>query len=473
VLDQWRIIDPDPAINGLFYRSPLMEGKGYRYEMHWIKRSLRWQQCVAWLGILCLMLLQGCGSPAKLGTGAQEPLRMTLWQGVNPPPNREVLQRLVDRFNQTHPQIQVESLYVGQPDQQMPKIFASVVGNASPDLLWFNPTLTGQLVELDAILPIEDWLNQSAVKSELDPALLSSMTLENHLWSIPFATNNVGIFYRPSLFEAAGIKTLPKTWEDFRAVAKQLTRDRNGDGIPDQHAIQLALGKGEFTIFTWLPFLWSGGSDIRNTPGAPSGMTVDIPPAGAIAALQFWQDLVKDGTAILSQPERGFELDNFLAGKVAMQISGPWTLGQLQQSKTDFDVFPMPLQQQPATALGGENLFLFKSTPERERAAWQFMEYVLSEGFQTEWALGTGYLPVNLKSRQSPKYQAFMQQQPALTVFLEQMKQARSRPLFAGYNRVSEQLGRALESVLLLKQTPQSAIQEAQQRINLILSAQP
>jgi multiple sugar transport system substrate-binding protein len=142
----------------------------------------------------------------------------------------------------------------------------------------------------------------------------------------------------------------------------------------------------------------------------------------------------------------------------------------LQQSKTDFGVFPMPTQQDSATALGGENLFLFKSTPERERAAWVFMEYVLSEGFQTEWALGTGYLPVNLKSRQNPKYQAFIQQQPALTMFLQQMAQARSRPLFAGYNRVSEQLGRALESVLLQKQTPQLAFQEAQQRINLIFN---
>lgn len=441
------------------------KGMGMRYP--WRKRL--WQTCLAWIGVLSLLLLQGCMGSPNTQTGS-EPVRLTLWQGVNPPPNRDVLQRLVAQFNQTHPQIQVESIYAGQPDQQLPKIFASVVGNAPPDLLWFNPTLTGQLVELGAIRSIEDFLNASAVNAELDPTLKSSMALEDHLWSIPFATNNVGIFYRPSLFQAAGIESLPKTWEEFRAVARQLTRDRNGDGLPDQRAIQLALGKGEFTLFTWLPFFWSGGSNIE-TVSRPEGLSVNIQPAGAIAALQFWQDLVKDGTAILSQPERGFELDNFLAGKVAMQISGPWTLAQLQQSKTDFGVFPMPTQRDAATALGGENLFLFKSTPEREQAAWTFMEYILSENFQTEWALGTGYLPVNLKSRQSPKYQAFIQQQPTLTVFLQQMAQARSRPLFAGYNRVSEQLGRALESVLLQKQTPQMAFQDAQQRINLIFNS--
>jgi len=44
---------------------------------------------------------------------------------------------------------------------------AAVVGNASPDLLWFNATITGQLVELDAIRPLEDWLAQSPLRDEL------------------------------------------------------------------------------------------------------------------------------------------------------------------------------------------------------------------------------------------------------------------------------------------------------------------
>jgi multiple sugar transport system substrate-binding protein len=174
----------------------------------------------------------------------------------------------------------------------------------------------------------------------------------------------------------------------------------------------------------------------------------------------------------LSQPERGYELDNFLAGKVAMQISGPWTLGQLQQSKVDFGVFPMPIQERPATSLGGENLFIFKTTPERERAAFTFAEYAASEAFQSEWALGTGYLPINLKSRETPEYKEFIQKQPSLNVFLGQMENARSRPLFPGYTRVSESLGRALEATLL-GSPPEIALKDAQSRIDLIFANSP
>lgn len=419
---------------------------------------------------VCLsILLWGCQT-----SQASNVTQLTLWQGVNPPPNRDVLQKLVDKFNQQHPDIQVESLYVGQGDQQMPKILAAVVGNAAPDMLWYGPMITGQLVDLDAVRSLDDFLAQSKVKAELDPALAETMQYEGKAWSIPFGTNNVGIYYRPSLFKAAGITELPKTWDEFRQVAKKLTRDTNGDGKPDQHGMLLPLGKGEWTVFTWLPFMFSGGGDF----GAPEAGTtndmmnrspnVEITNSGAIAALQLWRDLIQDGSAILSQPERGYELDGFLAGKVAMQLSGPWTLGQLQATQADFAVMPIPTGKQQATVIGGENLFIFKSIPERERAAFEFAEFVMSEAFQTEWAIGTGYLPTNLKSRESDAYKAFRAKQPAVDVFLSQAQFGRSRPIFPGYNRISDNLGRAIESTLIGKSTPEEALQASQQRLDLI-----
>jgi multiple sugar transport system substrate-binding protein len=411
---------------------------------------------------ICLLLLGGCqlqGHVDDVGV-----VRLTLWQGVNPPTNRDVLQELVDRFNREHPHIQVESLYVGQEDQQLPKILASVVGNAPPDMLWFNPTLTGQLVELNAIRPLDDFLTASSVKDEIDPALLETMQFQGHIWSVPFGTNNAGIFYRPSLFKAAGISQLPKTWEELRQVAKALTRDADGDGRIDQYGMLLPLGKGEWTVFMWLPFLWSGGGELIPV----QSHDVNLVNESAIAALQFWRDLIEDNSAVLSLPERGYEMNGFIAGKVAMQFSGPWTLGELKRTGVEFSVFPMPSEARQATVIGGENLFLFKTTPERERAAFTFAEYVMGEEFQTQWAIGTGYLPVNLKARQSEAYQAFVEQQPTVEVFLKQAEYGRSRPIFRGYSRISESLGRAIEAVLLGKSSPKNALEKAQQRLNLI-----
>ncbi|MBD2361013.1 ABC transporter substrate-binding protein [Anabaena minutissima FACHB-250] len=433
-----------------------------------VRRRLQYKlHRVLLLMLIGILAVSGCQA-IRSGVEASQVTHITFWHGVNPPANRDVLQRLVDKFNQTHPNIQVESLYVGQQDQQMPKILAAVVGNAPPDLLWFNPTITGQLVELGALISVDEMLSKSPIKDEIDPTLYSSMEYQGKLWSVPFATNNVGIFYRPSLFKAAGIKAIPRTWDEFRQVAKQLTRDIDGDGQIDQYGMFLPLGKGEFTVFTWLPFMWSGGGELVSGDGhSAAGVMLPENP-GAIAALQFWRNLVEDGSTMLSGPERGYETDPLLSGKVAMQINGPWNLGQLQTTDIDFGVFPLPVNQNPATSIGGENLFFFKTTPERQKAAFKFAEYTMSEEFQTEIALAAGYLPINLKSRESAKYQEFVQRLPQVKVFLEQAKYGRSRPIFPGYNRISDSIGRAVEAVVLGQSSPKEALQASQQRLDLI-----
>ncbi|MDX1978207.1 MAG: ABC transporter substrate-binding protein [Pseudanabaenaceae cyanobacterium bins.68] len=406
--------------------------------------------------VVCwVFLLLGCSSS---GFEPDHKTHITLWQGVNPPANREVLQKLIDRFNTSQPEIQVDSIYTGQPDQQIPKILAAVIGGSPPDLLWYAPTLTGRLVELDALRPLDDLLANSPVAKEIQPALLSTMQLNGKSWSIPFSTNNIGIFYRPSLFAAAGIKQLPTSWADLRQVARQLTQELNGDRYPDQHGIILPLGKGEFTVFIWSPFLWSTGGDLSDRVNTPA----------AQRALSFWQELVEDGTAILSQPERGYEEDNFIQGKVAMQISGSWALGFMQRQKIDFGVLPMPSDRRPATTVGGENLFLFKTNPRRAAAAWKFMEYVLSQDFQTEFSIATGYLPVNTQVQYSPAYQKYVEQHPEIRTFLDQMPMAQSRPINANYPRVSEAIGRAIEATLLQKSSPVQALEQAQVSLDLL-----
>lgn len=406
---------------------------------------------------LCLLLLAGCQTSSSRNNGV---IQLTLWHGINPPPNRDVFETLVQQFNQTHKDVKINSIYTGQLDQQLPKILTAVVGNAPPDILAFNPQITGQFVNLDAIKPLETWLNQSPLKSELNPNLFKEMQWDKHIWSVPLYTSNVGIFYRPDLFKAAGITDVPKTWEELREVAKKLTVDRNGDGRPEQYGMLMPFGKGEWTVFTWFPFLLSAGGHIvqDNQP--------NLVNPGAVTALQFWQDLIKEGSATLSAPERGYEEGDFIDGRVAMQITGPWTF--IMKSGVDYDVFPIPgTPAGRATVIGGGNLFVMKTTPAREQAALKFLAYVLSEDFQTPWSVGTGFLPVNIKSAKSQVFQTFATEKKGLKVFLDQMSVAGSRPIIPGYSRLSESLGRAIEAAML-GQSPQKALQTAQDRLELI-----
>lgn len=386
-------------------------------------------------------------------------IHLSLWQSVNPPPNRDVFEQLVNKFNQTHPDIQIDSIFIGQP--KLPKILTAVVGNSPPDLLVHDPQSTGQFAELGAILPLDNWVENLPFKSDIVPGLFEQLRLEGHIWSSPLYTANLGIFYRPKLFQLAGITEFPKTWEEFRQVAKKLTIDRNGDGRPEQYGLLLPLGKGEWTVFSWFPFLLSAGGEIL-TNNQPNFIN-----PGAIHALQFWQDLIKEGSATLSQPERGYEEADFISGRVAMQITGPWTY--ITKSNVDYQVFPIPTDIKPSTVTATGNIFVMKTTPKREKAALKFLEFVLSEEFQTEWAMGTDFLPVNLKSVQSQDYQEYLKSRSWLKVFVEQMSVAGSRPIIDGYTRISDSLGSAIEATLLGQSSAESALKEAQKRLEVIL----
>jgi len=415
----------------------------------------RWFKVAIAFG-LSFLLFSSCQTGTNTSDGV---VKLTMWQGINPPPNRDVFQALVDEFNQSHSNIEVEALYIGQPGEQLPKILTSVVGDATPDILWQIPMLAGQLVELDAIQPMSGWLNNSPVKSKIIPSLFESMELNGEIWSIPMATNNTAIFYRPSLFEEAGISKLPETWEEFQEVATRLTKDTNEDGRIDQYGMLLPLGKQEWTVFCWLPFMFSGGGELV------TGNEVQINNPGAVKALQFWSDLLAADAATLSAPERGYELEDFKAGRVAMQITGPWTLAELAQSGVDYGVFPIPKEETSATVVGGENLYVMTDDVEKQAAIWEFFEFILGEDFQTKWAMGTGYLPITIPGRESESYQAFVEENPVLETFNEQMKNARSRPIVANYSKISENIGRAVEEVLINRINPEEALQKAEERL--------
>lgn len=152
-----------------------------------------------------LILLYGCQGTLQ---NNDRVINLSLWQSINPPANRDVFNKLVNKFNQTHTDIQVESIFIGQP--QLPKILTAVVGNTPPDILSFDPQLTGQFMELGAIRPLEEWLDKLPLKSEISPNLLEELKLDDHLWSIPLYTSNLGIFTDLNFFKLRELRKFLK-----------------------------------------------------------------------------------------------------------------------------------------------------------------------------------------------------------------------------------------------------------------------
>lgn len=154
-----------------------------------------------------------------------------------------------------------------------------------------------------------------------------------------------------------------------------------------------------------------------------------------------------------------------------MQIVGPWILPQLNTNKkVNYGVFFLPKDHRYATNIGGENLFIFKTSPEREQASWEFAKFIMSNDFQVEWAQKTGYLPVNKSAGEVAKFKAYLKENPSYKVFVDQMQNGFSRPSIPAYNSISAALGKEIEQALYQKKTPKQALDDAAKAAEAALS---
>ena len=84
---------------------------------------------------------------------------------------------------------------------------------------------------------------------------------------------------------------------------------------------------------------------------------------------------------------------------------------------------PHAAASSPVTVLYGGSVAMFKTTPEKQLATWQFMKYFSSPQVTAGWSVATGYMPVRLSAVQSEKVQAEIRNNPPYGVVVNQVAQ--------------------------------------------------
>lgn len=409
------------------------------------------------LALLASVAAPGCTSVSS-GDGRT---RVTFWHGMESGVNNEVLEAKIAEFNRRNPDVYVDAQIYGSADQLGPKLDAAVAGGVPPDLLWWAPAYFPKYAEAGALRSVDEFLaaDRSFDRGDVYDFLWRAGSYDGRLYATPFSANNLAVYYNARMFREAGIERPPETWAEFRDVARRLTRD----GV---HGFLMPVGTAEWTVWTWQCFLWQAGGELLTEDERRAAFAG---PAG-VAALDFWRQLLADGSAVFSETDAGYKTDAFLAGRVAMTINGPWNYAALvEQEAVEFGSFPLPRDERAATNIGGESLFLFKSDPETERAAWEFMKFVMSPDFQVEWSMRTGYLPVSRAAASSPAYRAFLAERPFLATYNAQMEAGRTRPSIPEYPALSAALGTQIEAALYGRRSSEEALALAAAEVDRLL----
>ncbi len=380
---------------------------------------------------------------------------LTFWHAIESPESSRILNEKMALFEKKTG-IAVNLMHYGAADQVSGRIMTAVAGNKAPDIMWWGPMNTGKMAQTGKLVKVQDFFEKDASfnKNDIYPGLWDGGSFEGSVWTFPFAANNVALYYNVDHFQEAGLDPGGlKTWQDLAKYAKAMT-------TKDRFGLELSIGTGEWLTFsTLLPFLWQAGGDLVSADGKEALFNSQA----GIDVLEFLSGLVnEEKCAKWSEVGAGYKTDNFIAGRVSMLICGPWNLGVLQsQDNVKYGAIALPQGKMRATDLGGENLYLFKSNPEQEKAAWELCKFIASPDFQVDWAMATGYLPISKSAAEDSRYQSFLEKNKFVKVFSDQMKFAKARPALPAYQKVSDEFSKAADLVFYKKMTAKDALDRA------------
>jgi len=374
------------------------------------------------------------------------------------------LGELIEKFNGEQEDYTVEAQFIpGTEVEFMPRLVSAITNDQGPDLVLGNgnPSALGQIIETGKIVALDDLL--STGETPLDPAsipqgMLDASTFDGTLYSLPTDGGDYAMFYNKAMFAEAGITDVPTTWAEVAEAAAALT-------TPDRYGIYLPIGSGsygEWTSFTWQSVLWSAGGEFLTEDN--SDIAFDTPEG--IAALKAWTDIVGAGHAYPSSmadsnQNQGFP--GFIAGEYAMFTGGAYNLATVREGlgEENVGVFTYPQISQPAMNTGTNVSFILATGQERQDGAWRFLSWWLQPEIQAEWDIATGFLPTNQLTTEDPAYVEYLDADPDLKIFVDQLEYARTRPSIAEYSEVSAALSAEIEKAMLGQQTAEQAIATA------------
>ena len=342
----------------------------------------------------------------NIGVAAADPVKLTYWSGFTGGDKQAYLD-LIKKFNDTHPDIQVD--YQLQPwDSIAQKLPTAIASGAGPDLATpdYNVATLQQYVANGLALPLDDLIPQVG-DGVLPQAVMDSFSVDGKLYAAPANFATLLLYYNKDLLKAAGIAEPPKTMQELQDDAVKLSNQQG------QYGIALA---DNATIQMWPVLIWSDGGDlIANKCSA-------LADPKTVGTVEKWSGLIRD-KQISPVGSTGQDADNlFAAGKAAFEINGPWAAGQYKAAGVNFDVAPVPVgaSGKPVT-LASTVPTIVSSKTAHPKEAQTFLAWWLSKETQAQLSTAAAYAPSRTDMANDPSITS----NPTVAAFAAQVANAR------------------------------------------------
>lgn len=300
-----------------------------------------------------------------------------------------LLRQVLRDFEAQHPDIEVKHEIIA--DQYMDVIKTRLIGEAAPDVFYLDISEAPFLMSQDVLEPLDPYITPEFDLADFATPFLESFRYRQQLYGLPKDYSTLALFYNKKAFAAAGLISPPRTWEELLTYAKRLTVDLNRDGRIDRYGCGVLpeLARQVYKIEAF------GGQLVDS-----NGYAVFATEAG-LKGLQLLVDQYRlDRTSALPSDLGTNSLDEmFGRGKVAMIITGNWTIPYLNETfpELEFGVAEVPsINNKPGTMLFTV-AYVMNKQAKHKAEAWQLISYLTGKEGMEKWT-STGFA---LPTRQS------------------------------------------------------------------------
>lgn len=397
-------------------------------------------------GVMALGLAACSGTKtdsADSGSSSGGQVTVEMWDYLSGETANDSINASIAEFEKANPDIKVKRTTFAFADLSK-SILQGSVGGQVPDVAVVDVVDNQNFASLGML---KDLSNDGINKSDFFDGPWSSVVYEGKTYGIPLNSNNLALYYNKQMLKDAGVE-VPTDWASLKDVAKKTTKG-------DVKGLAISAVKSESATFQILPFVWQTGGDLKDY--ATSGAT----------ALAYLRGLIDDGS--MSEAVSNYTQEDartqFITGKSAMMINGPWELSTLtKDAQFDWDVAPLPKDKRAATSMGGENVVVMNGAKQSD-AAVKLAKFLTSAEGAKIYCDGSG----QLSSRPDLQGKLKLSNDAKLKVFESQLADAHARAYGKDYPKISEAIQLSMQEALTGASTPEAAAKKAADSINPLL----
>ena len=366
----------------------------------------------------------------------------------------EGLKAMIDDFNATNEWgITVQGEYIGHYGEIYKKMLAAIAAGEPPSLVvaYQNQAASYQLA--DALVDMNQYVNSAkwgyneAELNDFFPAFLESdISQQFGGMRLGFPPNrSVEImYYNVDWLKELGYDGPPETWDEFREMACKATQQPFSKGPADAKPMGYEVST-DASRFASMVF--SRGGKLMNEDNTAFTYNTEA----AKEAMQFMQDLYKDGCADLIAEKYGDQAD-FGAGKLLFTIGSSSGIPYYKSTVADganfnWSVAALPhTTPEPVVDIYGASLSIPKTTPEEQLAAWLFVKWFAEPEQQARWAQISNYFPVRKST--AAELGSYFAENPAYATAFSLLKYGEVEAPVAGYDVVRKKVSEAFSAMV-------------------------